>query len=169
MKRRVLVISRNEEVGEWFRGVLGGRKSGQTVTVVGDLQPAIRMLKRTSPHVVIFVEEGPERDDDRLMLLRALLLIEEQCHRNTLAILYDLAENRMTMYHNVHFPQVNRLDVAMAAQEGARCPLFGDAEEADVAAQAYPADCPYLPIGTAGMGAGCGTAVRENESVERKE
>lgn len=147
MKRKILVISRNEEVGKWFRLVLGDRKSGRTTTVVADLQQAIRALKRTRPHVVIFVEAGPEKVDDRLMLLRALLLIEEQCHQNTLAILYDLAEGRMTMYHNVHFPHVSQLDVAMAAREGASCPLFGDVD-IEEATSAFPKDCHFLPLMT---------------------
>lgn len=150
MKRKILVISRNERVGEWFRDFLGGRNSGLTTTVVADLQEALRALKRTRPHVVLFVEEGPEKADDRLMLLRALLLIEEQCHQNTLTILYNPAENRMTMYHNVFFPHANQLDVAMAAKEGAHCPLFGDLEDVDAAESAFPVDCPYLPVMTRG-------------------
>lgn len=175
MKRRVLVISRNERVGEWFREILGGRRSGLTTTVVADLQEALRALKRTRPHVVLFVEEGPEKADDRLMLLRALLLIEEQCHQNTLTILYNPAEDRMTMYHNVYFPRATQLDVAMAAQEGARCPLFGDVNDVDAVEQAYPADCPYVPVMTRGAAlaalaakAATGAAVPEGEITERQ-
>ena len=150
MKRKILVITGNERMGKWFRDFFGGRKSGLTTTVVADLQEAIRALKRTRPHVVLFVEDGPEKVDDRLMLLRALLLIEEQCRQNTLTILYNPSEERMTMYHNVHFPRANQLDVAMAAKEGAHCPLFGDLEDMDAAESAYPADCPYLPVVTRG-------------------
>jgi hypothetical protein len=143
VKRKILVISANEPAGKWFRFALGGRKTGMSVTVVADLHEAIRALKRSKPNVVIFIEERPETTDDRLMLLRALLLIEKQSRQNTLAILYDLADGGMTMYHNIHFPQAGQEDVALAAREGVRCPLFGYLEEA---APVFPPDCGFLPL-----------------------
>lgn len=143
MKRKILVISRNEQLAKWFRYMLGGRRKWQMTQVVADLQHGIRTLKRSYPHVVIFVEEGPEKADDRLMLLRALLLIEEQSQQNTLAILYDRAASRMMMYHNVHVAGVNQWDVALAAQEVASCPLFGSF---DAPGHGFPKDCHFLPL-----------------------
>lgn len=157
-------------MGEWFRYILGGRNSGLTTTVVADLQQAIRALKRTRPHVVLFVEEGAEKVDDRLLLLRALLLIEEQCHQNTLTILYNPAEDRMTMYHNVYFPRVKQLDVAMAVKEGANCPLFGDVEEETAG---FPKDCCFLPLMTTCVahpaGAAVGTTKAARETREGRD
>ena len=103
----------------------------------------ILALERLRPRVVIFVDDGASKVDDRLMLLRALLLIEEQSRQNTLALLYDLRDGRLTMYHNVHLSSVNRDDVAQAAIQTVSCPFFGAAEEP---APAFPKDCRFLPL-----------------------
>lgn len=143
MKRRILVISRNEAAGKWLRFALTGRRKGLPTTVITDLGEGIRALKRLQPRVVIFVEEGVGRADDRLMLLQALLLMEKQSQQNTLAILYDLADGRLTMYHNVHLPRLSLEDVAQAAAETRFCPLFGYAEQA---MPGFPKDCGFLPL-----------------------
>lgn len=147
MRQRILVISQNAQVGNWFRYRLSGRRIGVTTTVVADLESGIRALKRLQPRVVIFVDEGSQKVDERLMLLQALLLIEKQSRQNTLAILYDLASGRSTMYHNVHFPQVSLEDVALAAAETSSCPLFGYTDEA----LGFPKDCRFLPLMVKGM------------------
>lgn len=143
MKRRILVISQDERIGRWFRFMLSGRRTGLPTTVVTTLQAGIRALKRLHPRVVIFVEDRSRRADDRLMLLRALLLIEEESHENTLAILYDLVDGRLTMYHNIHVPRVSLDDIARSAAETPFCPLFGYTEEA---VPGFPKDCRFLPL-----------------------
>ena len=143
LRRRILVITRNEEVGNWFRFTLAGLRTGFPTTVTTDLMKGILALERLRPRVVIFVDDGASKVDDRLMLLRALLLIEEQSRQNTLALLYDLHDGRLTMYHNVHLSHVNRDDVAQAAIQTISCPFFGAAEES---APAFPKDCRFLPL-----------------------
>ena len=143
MRRRILVISRNERVGKWFRFALGGLRTGLPTTVATDLEAGIRALKRLQPRVVIFVEEGSGKADERLMLLQALLLIEKQSRQNTLALLYDLTDGRLTMYHNMHLHRASLEDVALAAAETVSCPLFGYVEEA---APGFPKDCRFIPL-----------------------
>ena len=141
-RRRILVITRNEQVGNWFRFKLAGLRIGFPTTVTTDLMEGIRALERLRPRVVIFVDDGACKADDRLMLLRTLLLIEEQSRQNTLALLYDLHDGRLTMYHNVHFQRVSLEDVALAAAETSSCPLFGYTDEAI----GFPTDCRFLPL-----------------------
>ncbi|MBI4400520.1 MAG: hypothetical protein HY581_02670 [Nitrospirae bacterium] len=155
IRRPILVISRNERAGKWFRFMLGGRRTGLPTTVTTDLEEGIRALKRLHPRVVIFVDEGLGKTDDRLMLLEALLLIEKQSQQNTLALLYDLTDGRLTMYHNVHLPRVSPEDVAHAATETVSCPLFGYAEEA---APGFPKDCHFLPLMVRGAAHAAGAA-----------
>jgi hypothetical protein len=142
-RRRILVITRNEEVGNWFRFTLAGLRIGFPTTVTTDLMKGILALQRLRPRVVIFADDGASKVDDRLLLLRALLLIEEQSRQNTLALLYDLRDGRLTMYHNVHLSHVNREDVAQAAIQSISCPFFGAAGEPS---PAFPKDCRFLPL-----------------------
>jgi hypothetical protein len=135
--------------------MLGGRRTGMPTTIVTDLEKGIRALKRLRPRVVIFVEEGAEKIDDRLMLLRALLLVEEQGRQNTLALLYDLVEGRLTMYHNALLPRVSAEDVVQAAVETVACPLFGYADET---APGFPKDCRFLPLMMKGAAQAAGAA-----------
>jgi hypothetical protein len=135
--------------------MLGGRRTGLPTTVVADLDQGLRALKRLRPRVVIFVDGGASKVDDRLMLLQALLLIEKQSQQNTLALLYDLADGRLTMYHNIHFPRVSPDDVAQAAAETVSCPLFGYVEES---ASGFPKDCRFLPLMIRGAAQAAGTA-----------
>ncbi len=152
-RRRVLVISRDERVGKWFRFVLGGLNRGLPTTVVSDLGSALRALKRLRPRVVILVEESPEKTDDRLMLLEALLLLEKQSRENTLAILYSPADGQLRVYHSVYRPSVNREDVAEVVLDSLRCPLFG-CEEEEV--PGFPKDCRFLPLLLPGEALGAG-------------
>ncbi len=142
-RRRILVITRNEEVGNWFRFKLAGLRTGFPTTVTTDLMKGILALERLRPRVVIFADDGASKVDDRLMLLRALLLIEEQSRQNTLALLYDLRDGRLTMYHNVHLSRVSCEDVAHAAIQTVSCPFFGAAGESS---SAFPKDCRFLPL-----------------------
>lgn len=143
MRRHVLVISRNEQIGRWFRFAIGGLRTGLPTTVVTDLDKGLLAMKRLLPRVVIFVEDGAERDDDRLLLLQALLLIEKQSHENTLALLYDLSTGQLTMYHNIHFASLSLEDVADAAAKTVACPLFGWNEEG---ARGFPENCRFRPL-----------------------
>lgn len=142
-RRRILVITRNEQVGNWFRFTLAGLRTGFPTTVTTDLMEGIRALDRLRPRVVIFVDDGASKVDDRLMLLRTLLLIEEQSRQNTLALLYDLRDGRLTMYHNVHLSSVSREDVAQAAVQTVSCPFFGASEES---LPSFPQGCRFLPL-----------------------
>ena len=148
MRRRILVISRNERVGKWFRFALGGLRTGLPTTVATDLGEGIRALKRLHPRVVIFVDEGSGKVDDRLMLLQALLLVEKQSQQNTLALLYDLTDGRLTMYHNTHLHRASLEDVALVVAETTSCPLFGYEEEA---VSRFPKDCDYLSLMAKGV------------------
>ena len=143
MRRHVLVISRNEQIGRWFRFAIGGLRTGLPTTVVTDLDKGLLAMKRLLPRVVILVEDGAERDDDRLMLLQALLLIEKQSHENTLALLYDLSTGQLTMYHNIHLASLSLEDVADAAAKTVACPLFGWDEEG---ARGFPENCRFRPV-----------------------
>jgi hypothetical protein len=143
MRRRILVISRNESVGRRFRFLLGGLRVGLPTTVVTDLEEGLRLLRRWQPRVVIFADEGGDHVDDRLMLLRALLLIEQEGLRNTLAILYNLTDGRVTMYHSAHLQRVGLEDVARLAADTVTCPIFGCDEPSK---PAFPQDCRFLPI-----------------------
>lgn len=143
MNRRILVITRNERIGRWFRFAIGGRRVGFPTTVTTDLEQGIRALRRLHPRVVIFVEEKPGAVDERLMLLRALLVNEEHGGANTLAILYDLADGGMTMYHSARVTRVGLEDVARTAAETVACPLFGAAEDA---VPGFPTDCRMLSL-----------------------
>ncbi len=143
MRRRILVITRNEQAGNWFRFMLAGLRTGFPTTVTTDLMEGIHALKRLRPQVVILVDDGACKADDRLMLLQALLLIEQQCRQNTLALLYDLRDGRLTMFHNVHLPHVNREDVAQVVIQTVSCPFFGAIEESS---PAFPKDCRFLPL-----------------------
>lgn len=142
-RRRILVITRNEQVGNWFRFKLAGIRIGFPTTVTTDLMEGIRALERLRPRVVIYAGDGVCKADDRLMLLRTLLLIEEQSRQNTLALLYDLRDGRLTMFHNVHLSHVNREDVAQVAIETVSCPFFGASEESS---PAFPKECRFLPL-----------------------
>ncbi len=153
-RRRILVISRDEQVGKGFRFLLGGLNRGLPTTVVSDLASAVRALKRLRPRVVILIEESPARTDDRLMLLRALLLIEKQSRENTLAILYSPTDGRLTMYHNVYHPRVNREDVARVVRDSLHCPLFGSVEEE---VPGIPEDCRFLPLMRKGAAVAAGS------------
>lgn len=157
MRRRVLVISRNERIGRWFRFAIGGLRTGLPTTVVTDLDKGLLAMKRLLPRVVIFVEDGAERDDDRLMLLQALLLIEKQSHENTLALLYDLSTGQLTMYHNIHFASLSLEDVADAAAKSVACPLFGWDEEG---ARGFPENCRFRPLVRKGAAHAAGAAER---------
>jgi hypothetical protein len=143
MRRHVLVISRNERIGRWFRFAIGGLRTGLPTTVVTDLDKGLLAMKRLLPRVVIFVEDGTERDDDRLMLLQALLLIEKQNRQNTLALLYDVASGGITMVHHAHLQHVRPEDVAAVAAETVHCPLFGWDEEG---ARGFPENCRLRPL-----------------------
>ncbi len=143
LRRRVLVITRNEEVGNWFRFTLAGLRTGFPTTVTTDLMKGILALERLRPRVVIFADDGACKVDDRLMLLRALLLIEEQSRQNTLALLYDLRDGRLTMYHNVHLSRASLEDVAQAAIQTVSCPFFGAAGETS---PVFPKDCRFLSL-----------------------
>jgi len=123
--------------------MLGGRCLGLPTTGVATLEEALRALKRLHPRVVIFVTDKSARVDDRLMLLRALLLLEENGCDNSLAILYDQAEGQCTLYHNTNLSGLSPEQVARAAAETVSCPLFGSA---DVAPDMFPKDCHYLPL-----------------------
>lgn len=157
MRRHVLVISRNERIGRWFRFAIGGLRTGLPTTVVTDLDKGLLAMKRLLPRVVIFVEDGAERDDDRLMLLQALLLIEKQSHENTLALLYDLSTGQLTMYHNIHFASLSLEDVADAASKTVACPLFGWDEEG---ARGFPENCRFRPVVRKGAAHAAGAAER---------
>lgn len=143
MRRHVLVISRNEQAGRWFRFAIGGLRTWLSTTVVTDLNKGLLAMKRLLPRVVIFVEDGTERDDDRLMLLQALLLIEKQNSQNTLALLYNMASGRITMVHHAHLQHVRPEDVAAAAAKTVACPLFGWDEEG---ARRFPENCRFRPL-----------------------
>jgi hypothetical protein len=155
MRRHVLVISRNEQIGRWFRFAIGGLRTGLPTTVVTELDKGLLAMKRLLPRVVIFVEDGAERDDDRLMLLQALLLIEKQSHENTLALLYDLSTGQLTMYHNIHFASLSLEDVADAAAKTVACPLFGWNEEG---ARGFPENCRFRPLVRKGAAHAAGAA-----------
>jgi hypothetical protein len=155
MRRHVLVISRNERIGRWFRFAIGGLRTGLPTTVVTDLEKGLLAMKRLLPRVVIFVEDGVERDDDRLLLLQALLLIEKQNRQNTLALLYDVASGGITMVHHAHLQQVRPEDVAAAAAETVHCPLFGWDEEG---AQGFPENCRFRPLMRKGAAHAAGAA-----------
>ena len=142
-RRPILVISRNKEVANWFRYMLAGRRTGLPTTLVATLEEGLRTLRISRPRVVIFVDDGAGKADGRLMLLQGLLLIEKQSQQNTLAILYDLAEGRLSMYHNAHCSRVSLEDVAQAAAETVSCPLFGYDEET---APGFPRDCRFNPL-----------------------
>lgn len=157
MRRHVLVISRNERIGRWFRFAISGLRTGLPTTVVTDLDKGLLAMKRLLPRVVIFVEDGAERDDDRLMLLQALLLIEKQSHENTLALLYDLSTGQLTMYHNIHFASLSLEDVADAAAKTVACPLFGWDEEG---ARGFPENCRFRPLVRKGAVHAAGAAER---------
>lgn len=154
-RRRILVISPNEQVGNWFRFMLGGRRVALPTTVVSSLEEGLKALKRLRPMVVIFVEEGPAKVDHRLMLLQALLLLEKECGHNTLTLLYDLTDGRLTMYHNVHLPRVSPEDVARVTAETVSCPLFGYTENE---APGFPKDCRFLPLMAKGAAPAAGAA-----------
>jgi hypothetical protein len=143
MRRRILVISRNEQIGRWFRFMLSGLHIGLPTTVVSDLEAGIRALTRLHPHVVIFVDEGNGTVDDKLMLLQALLLIKPPYGQNTLALLYDLRDGRFTMYHHASCGRTRLEDVARAAAETVNCPLFGYAQEE---AERFPAHCRFREL-----------------------
>jgi hypothetical protein len=157
MRRHILVISRDEQLGRWFRYMLAGRRTGLPTTVATDLETGLRALRRLRPRVVIFVSDH-ENPDDELMLLRVLLLIQQRGDQNTLALLYDPQHDRLTMYHNVHLRGVRREDVATTAVDTVSCPLFGYQEETR---SDYPKDCHYLPLlirGAAVAARACGVA-----------
>lgn len=143
MRRHVLVISRNEQIGRWFRFAIGGLRTGLPTTVVTELDKGLLAMKRLLPRVVIFVEDGAERDDDRLMLLQALLLLKKQNRQNTVALLYDMASGEITMVHHAHLRQVRPEDVAEAAAETVACPLFGWDEED---ARGFPDNCRFRSL-----------------------
>lgn len=143
LRRRILVITRNKEVGNWFRFKLAGLRIGFPTTVKTELMEGILAIQRLRPRVVIFADDGASKVDDRLLLLRALLLIEEQSRQNTLALLYDLRDGRLTMYHNIHLSRVSREDVAQAAIQTVSCPFFGAAGESSLA---FPKDCQFLSL-----------------------
>jgi hypothetical protein len=141
MRRRILIISRNETAGRRLRSLLAGRYTGLPTTVVGDLTEGVHALKRLHPEVVIFVDEGASRADDRLMLLRTLLLLEERSQHNTLALVYDLVDGRLSLYHNVHFPSVEWKGLAELVADSRACPLFGYSDEF---VKGFPSDCRFL-------------------------
>jgi hypothetical protein len=145
MKRRILVISRNEQMGNWFRFMLAGLRTGMPTTVTSDLREGLRAMKRLRPKIVLFVDEGKGmgKDDDRLMLLQAILLLERQNMQNSLALHYDLADGRLTMYHNVRFPRVTPEEVVKVAVETASCPLFGCGQKP---ASEFPQGCGFSPL-----------------------
>lgn len=143
MRRRILVISRNERMGNWFRFMLAGLRTGMPTTVASDLGAGLRAMKRLRPKIVIFADEETGKDDDRLMLLQALLVLERQNAENTLALHYDLSEGRLTMYHNVRFPRVSPEEVVKVAVETASCPLFGCGQNQ---ASEFPHDCRFFPL-----------------------
>jgi hypothetical protein len=121
--------------------MLGGRRTGFPTTVVTTLDKGLQALRRLHPKVVLLADVGAHKVDDRLMLLRTLLLLEEKRSWNTLALLYDLTDGRLTLYHNVHLPRVSPEDVAQAVVETVACPLFGPADETR-----FPQDCRFLPL-----------------------
>ena len=158
-RRRILVITRNEQVGKWLRFSLAGLNTGLPTTVVSDLQAALPALTRLRPRVVIFVEEGPGKVDNRLMLLQALLLNERLSRQNTVAMVYSLGDSQLTMYHNIHIPRASLEDLVHAAREGRACPLFGYSDET---APCFPRDCGFLPLMVKST---VGTAVMEGNPV----
>jgi hypothetical protein len=143
MRRHILVISPNEQLGRRFRYLLAGLRIGFPTTVVTDLAMALPVLKRLRPRVVIFVAENGGKADDQLMLLRTLLLLGEHGHDDALALLYDPGRDRLTMYHNIQLSGLRPEEVAQAVVKTVSCPLFGCEEErrAD-----YPKDCRFLPL-----------------------
>jgi len=46
MRRHVLVISRNEQIGRWFRFAIGGLRTGLPTTVATDLDKGLLAMKR---------------------------------------------------------------------------------------------------------------------------
>ncbi len=142
-RRRILVISPNAQVGNWLRFSLAGLHARLPTTVVSDLQSALRALPRLQPEVVIFVEPGPGKVDQRLMLLQALLITEKLSKKNTMALVYNLGDHQLTMYHNIHISDASLEDLVLAAKEGRECPLFGYSDET---ASCFPRDCGFLPL-----------------------
>jgi hypothetical protein len=157
MRRHVLVIARNEQIGRWFRFAIGGLRTGLPTTVATDLEKGLLAMKRLLPRVVIFVEDGAERDDDRLMLLQALLLLKKQNRQNTVALLYDMASGGFTMVHHTHLQQVRPEDVAAAAAETVVCPLFGWDEEGD---RGFPENCRFRSLMRKGSAYAAGSVER---------
>ncbi len=143
LRRHILVISRDEQLGRRFRYLLAGLRIGFPTTVVADMAAALPVLKRLRPRVVIFVAENGGKADDQLMLLRTLLLLGEQGDDDVLALLYDPGRDRLTMYHNIQLSGLRPEDVAQAVVETVSCPLFGCEEERRAG---YPKDCPFLPF-----------------------
>ena len=171
-KTRVLVISEDESLGRWFRYAFAGRNSGVRTTVVPDLSAALKALRQLRPGVVIFVERGPTRSDERLRLLQAVLLLDQQRDGSTLAVLYSVADGRATLYHDLSLSQhIEPKDVAEVVRNSLCCPLFrgvGDARSA------FPEDCHFMPVllrgAAGGLGAAQGSAVEpvENGIDERR-
>jgi hypothetical protein len=148
MRRHVLVISRDEQIGRRFRYLLAGLRIGFPTTVVTDLTDALAALKRLHPRVVIFVAEDGGSADQQLLLLRSLLLLGEQRDGDTLALLYDPVHDRLAMYHHTHLSGVHSEDVARVAAETVSCPLFGCEEER---LASYPQGCHFLPLAASGL------------------
>jgi hypothetical protein len=124
-----------------LRSLLAGRHTGLPTTVVGDLSEGLRALTRLRPAVVIFVDDGASRADDRLMLLRALLLLEEQAQHNALVLVYDLGNGRLSLYHNVRIPRMEWEDLARVVVDSRACPLFGYSDDL---AKSFPRNCRFL-------------------------
>lgn len=143
LERTVLIISRSERVGQWFKTLLAGGEPGESVTLVADLAKGLRELKRSRPAIVVFVAEGPKKGEDQLSLLQTVLLAGKRSRSNTLVILYDLADGEMTMYHRIPVAYASGRDVANAVRKAPQCPLFGYCEEA---VPEFPQDCGLLPL-----------------------
>lgn len=142
-RRRILVITSEEGVGNWLRYALSGLHIRLRTKVVPDLSAALPALKRWRPEVVIFIEKGHGTADDRLMLLRTVLMDNQLSCRNMMAMVYSLSDQQLFIYHNIHVPKATLEDVALAAHKGRECPLFGCSPDMT---SCFPKDCGFLPL-----------------------